>query len=1046
MARHTIPRVIDDHLLSPMSVNASITPIQVGSKTWYSWLNEPAPRSFAFSSPQGTLTARREERHRTWYWYAYRSRGGHLHKVYLGKSEELTLARLHEAAALLSADSATSPRPTDTLSSPQPPTTPAHSSAISLPSLHLLTTKISVPPLRLNVVTRTRLTERLNAAMKSPLALIVAPAGWGKTTLLSAWHAGVSLNDWSLAWVSLDTGDNNPIRFWTYVLAALNTLHPGVGETPLALMYASSSPPIEDVLTSLLNALIQLPTETVLVLDDYHLIEAEVIHDALMYLVEHLPPNMHLVIASRSEPLLPLARLRARGALTELRADNLRFTSGETTAFLTEVMGLPLSAEEVAALEAHTEGWIAGLHLAALSMQGRDDLADFIAAFTGSHRYVVDYLVEEVLLRQPEEVQDFLMQTCLLDRLSGPLCDAVRERENSQALLELVERTNLFLVPLDDERQWYRYHHLFAEVLRTRLKQLQPIVIPELHSRASRWYEQHKLFDEAVTHALAIPDIDRAALLIEHYAQFTNFPSQFQILLGWLNRLPDALVRTHPYLCIMHAITFMLTHQLEKSSDRLQDAERCLEVEMPAEQRRTIVGQLAAFRSQLARLLGDYEWCVPLAQQALELLPETKEMSLTLMLRASALGTAANAYLVDGDMTPATEHFVETTLASVRALGNLPTTIRSISNLARLQLLQGRLRQATVTIEQAAQLARGHGGLQALINGADYYFILGDLLREWNQLDRAEQQLEQGMGLVKETATADAEMITRGYMTLARLQQARRQSTRVRETLDAFTMVSRQRGYAPYLAAQGIAMRAQIELAQGNLAAAIHWADTSGLSVKDELSYPRERQYLALARVRIAQGRAHPTGSFLSEALALLARLLKDAELKMRLSSLLEILLLHALALDAQGNHSESLAAISRALTLAEPEGYIRLFIDEGAPVKALLRQVDAHGITPGYVATLLEASGEQKLADSHLNTLRSNELKEPLTQREYEVLQLLMDGASNREIAQQLVLSVNTVKKHVYNICGKLGVQSRTQAIAKTRALNLLTGLGETM
>jgi LuxR family maltose regulon positive regulatory protein len=847
------------------------------------------------------------------------------------------------------------------------------------------------------------------------------------------------LSAWPLAWVSLDTGDNDPIRFWTYVLAALHTVHPGVGETALAQMYASSSPPIEDVLTTLLNALSQLPTETILVLDDYHLIEIQPIHDALFYFVEHLPANVHLVIASRSDPLLPLARLRARGALIELRADHLRFTPEETTAYLTEVMGLTLSAEEVAALEEHTEGWIAGLHLAALSMQGRDDVAGFIAAFTGSHRYVVDYLIEEVLLRQPEEVQEFLMQTCLLDRLSGPLCDAVRERDDSQGLLKLVERANLFLVPLDDERQWYRYHHLFAEVLRIRLKQLQPNMIPEFHSRASRWYEQHKLFDEAVSHALAIPDSERAALLIEQYAQFTNFPSQFHILLGWLNRLPDTLVRTHPSLCLMHAITLMLTHQLEKSTDRLQDVERCLEVEMPAEQRRTIVGQLTAFRSQLARLVGDYERCVPLAQQAIEQLPETKEMSLTLMLYASALGTAANAYLVDGDMTPAAERFVERTGVSVRALGNLPTTMRSISNLARMQLLQGRLRQAAITTEQAAQLAAGRGGLDSLINGADYYFILGDLLLEWNQLDSAEQQLVHGMGLVKETATADAEMITRGYMALARLQQARRQNTLVRETLDAFAQVSHQRGYAPALVAHGIAMQVQVELAQGNLAFAIHWAETRGLSIRDVLRYPHEREYLTLARVRIAQGQKQPSGHFLSEALKLLERLLEDAETKMRMRSVLEVLLLRALALQAQEDHSGAIAELGRALTLAEPEGYIRIFVDEGVPMVTLLRLAHQQNMSLPYVETLLKASGKLITEDLYLSSPNSNLLVEPLTTREREVLRLLMDGASNREIAQHLVLSVNTVKKHVLNLCGKLGVQSRTQAVALTRTLNLL-------
>jgi LuxR family maltose regulon positive regulatory protein len=1039
MARHAIPRLIDNHLLPPESADASFPPIQVGSEAWYAWLSQPAPLSFAFSSPQGTLTARREERHGTWYWYAYRSQSGRLHKAYLGKSEELTLPRLHEAATMLSAEGATSPRPSDTLSSPQPPTAPAHSSGSSMPSLRLLTTKMSIPPARLNMVTRPRLTQWMNAAIRGALTLIVAPAGWGKTTLLSAWHTDASRGAWPLAWVSFDEGDNDPSRFWTYVISALNTLHPGVGETPLALMYASSSPPIEDVLSSLLNALIQLPTETVLVLDDYHLIEAEPIHNALTYLVEHLPPKVHLVIASRSDPLLPLARLRARGALTELRVANLRFTADETTAFLTEVMGLALSAEQVTALEARTEGWIAGLHLAALSLQGRDDVASFIASFTGSHRYVVDYLVEEVLSRQPEAVQDFLLQTCLLDRLSGPLCDAVRRREDSQRLLEHVERSNLFLVALDEERQWYRYHHLFAEVLRSRLQQQQPVLVPELHRRASGWYEHHQLFDGAVTHALAIPDVEHAARLIEQYAQFTNFPSQFQTLLGWLNRLPDALVRTQPSLCLMHAITLMLTHQLEKSSARLQDAERCLQETIPAEQRRTILGQVAAFRSQLARLVGDYERCVPLAHQALELLPETKQMSLTLMLHASALGTAANAYLVDGDMTPVAERFVETTVASVRALGNLPTTMRSISNLARLQLLQGRLRQAAVTIEQAAQLASEHGGLQALINGADYYFVLGDVWREWNRLDRAEQHLVKGMGLVKETATADAEMITRGYLALARLQQARGESNQALATLDAFTQVADQRGFAPTLLAHGAAVRAQVELGQGNLGAAIHWAETHGLSEVSDLSYPREQEYLTLVRVRIAQAREHPTGPFLSQALVLLERLLEDAEPKARMSGVIEILILRALALHTLGDSTGALTVLGRALALAKPQGYIRLFLEEGAPMTVLLRQAYTQKIMPEYTAALLEASGEHGTMIPLLHTTQQSPLIEPLTRRERAVLGLLIDGASNREIAEHLVLSVNTVKKHVFHICSKLNVQSRAQVVARARTLNLL-------
>ncbi len=962
MARHAIPRVLNDHLIPPDGANQSFPATQVGSEAWYAWLNEPETHSFAFHSPQGTLTARREHRHSTWYWYAYRSQKGHLHKIYLGKSEELTLVRLHAAATLLSAESATSPRPHGALPPLQPAAATPLSSATSLLSHHLLTTKISVPPARPNRVIRLRLTQQMNAALRSTLTLIVAPAGWDKTTLLNAWYAEHSRSAWPLAWVSLDASDNDSLRFWTYVISALNSLHPGVGETPLALLYASSPPPIEAVLTPLLNALIQLPTDTVLVLDDFHHIEARPIHDALGFLVERLPPKLHLVIASRSDPLLPLARLRAQGALTELRAPDLRFTVEETAAFLVEVMGLPLSTEQVAALQARTEGWITGLQLAALSLQGCDDVAGFIEAFTGSHRYVVDYLVEEVLLQQPEEVQDFLVQTCILDRLSGPLCDAVRGRDDSQARLAQIERSNLFLVALDEERQWYRYHHLFAEVLRSRLQQQQPTMVAELHRRTSRWYEQHELFDEAVAHALAVPDVEHAARLIEEYARFTNFPSQFQVLLGWLNRLPDAFVRTRPTLCILHAITLVFAHQLEKASARVQDAERGLHEELPAQQRRTLLSLIAAFRGYQARFLGDYERGVPLGQQALELMQETQMISpLMFMFRLGTFMAAASAYLVDGDVTPATERQVEAAVASARALGNLPAIMKSISNLARFQLLQGRLLQAAVTIERATQLVPQPAGLQTLVHGADYYFLIGDLLGEWNQLRSAEQHLAQGLDLVWRALTTDADMIMRGYLALARLQQAvYGQGPRVRETLEAFAQLAQQRGFAPALLAHEAAVRAQVALAQGNLVAAIRWAEGSGLSTTGALSYPRERAYLMLARVRIAQGQELPMTSFLPEALALLERLLADAEPKARMRSVLEILLLRALALQAQGKQEQALRTLGRVLASAEPEGYIRLFLDEGAPMLILLRQAFARQIIPGYVVTLLEAAGQQ--------------------------------------------------------------------------------------
>jgi len=1039
MVRHSIPRVIDDHLLPPDSADQSSPALQVGSEAWYAWLDEPGTHSFTFHSPQGTLTARREHRRGTWYWYAYHSREGHLHKIYLGKSEELTLVRLHAAATVLSAEKATRPQLHGTIPPLHPAATTPLSSTISLPSHHLLKTKISVPPARSNIVARPRLMQRMSAAMRGTLTLFVAPAGWGNTTLLHAWHAEASRSPWPLAWVSLDASDNDSLRFWTYVISALNTLHPSVGEIPLALLYASSPPPIEAVLAPLLNALTELPTDTVLVLDDFHHIEAQPIHDALGYLVERLPPKVHLILASRGDPLLPLARLRVQGTLTELRAPDLRFTFEETAAFLVEVMGLPLSIEQVAALQARTEGWIT-LHLAALSLQDRDDVAGFIEAFTGSHRYVVDYLVEEVLARQPADVQDFLVKTCILVRLCGPLCDAVRGQDDSQAYLAHLERSNLFLVALDDERQWYRYHHLFAEALRSRLQQSQPALVAELHRRASHWYEHHLLFDEAVAHALAVPEVEHAARLIEEYARLTNFPSQFQVLLGWLNRLPDAFVRTQPTLCIMHAITLVLTQHLERASVRVQDAERCLYEEMPAQQRRTLLSMITAFRGYQARLLGDYEQGVPLGHQALELMPETEATSpFTVIFRLGTFMTAASAYLVDGDVTPTTEHLVSAAVTSARALGNLPAIMKSISNLARLQLLQGRLRQAAVTMEQATQLVPQPAGLHTLLHGADYYFILGELLREWNQLEQAEQHLVQGMELVRGALTTDAEMITRGYLAFARLLQACGQSNRALQALDAFAQMAQQRSFAPALVARGAAVRAQVALAQGDLAAAIGWAETSGLSTTDALNYPREREYLTLTRIHIAQGRAQPTGPFLSEALTLLERLLEDAEPRARMSSVIEILLLRALALQAQGKQEEALRSLGRALAVAEPEGYIRLFLDEGTPTLVLLRQAYAHKIAQGYVAVLLKAAGEQLSIGPPLQSTQHSLLVELLTEREREVLRLLVDGASNREIADHLVLSVNTVKKHIFNICSKLNVQGRTHAIAKVRTMNIL-------
>jgi LuxR family transcriptional regulator, maltose regulon positive regulatory protein len=898
------------------------------------------------------------------------------------------------------------------------------------PLHHLLISKLQIPRLRTRLVTRSHLTQRLQQGMEQAVTLISAPAGFGKTTLLAQWIAAPGL---PVAYLSLEPEDNDPVRFLSYLIAAVQRVDAHLGATALARLGTPQPPPPETVMALLSNDLMRSTTgEFALVLDDYHVITAEPIHRALTSLVEHLPPQMHLLIATRADPPLPLARLRARGQLTELRAAELRFGAAEASAFLEEVMGLHLAQEDVTTLQTRTEGWIAGLQLAALSLQGRANASDVLSAFSGSHRFVLDYLSEEVLSRQPAAVQTFLLSTSVLSRLSGSLCDTVTGHGGSQAMLEALEQANLFVAALDDERGWYRYHPLFADLLRSRLHQTMPALVPDLHRRASSWYEQQDLIVEAVHHALLSPEVESSIRLIEQHTHSLALRGQVQTALHWLHAFPDGLVRTHPHLCFSYALLLMFSGQLAEALLRLQDAEQSASDITLADEAQALLHQVAIVRAYILFLQGHLATSVALAEQVLERLSETPVQG-----REAASVIVAHRFLVSGDVRRVEELRVAQLASSLGASSDVFAMevlvhLTSILLQARMLRLQGRLRQAAAIYEQMRQV---QGGQERSLIHPGYCFGLGELCYEWNDLDAAERLLEQGMEVLGGPLTLTADSIAQGYATLACLHQARNKPTLALALVEAFARLSDARQFAPAPLAFARAVRAQLELMGGHLAAAVRWTEASGLEASGDLAYPREREYLTFARVRIAQGREEPAGPFLSEALRLLERMREDAEAKARMGSTLEILILQALAFSAQGKGTEALTVIERALTQAEPEGYIRLFVDEGEPMVALLRQAYAHGIAPGYVAILLSAAGAPALAAPS----PAGSLLEPLTERELDVLRLLVAGLSNAAMARELIITVGTVKSHVNHIYGKLGVQSRSQAIARAHTLHLL-------
>ncbi|MBK8904454.1 MAG: tetratricopeptide repeat protein [Anaerolineaceae bacterium] len=901
-------------------------------------------------------------------------------------------------------------------------------------SADLLQTKLFVPRLRPSLVPRPHLIAKLNQGLHRKLTLISAPAGFGKTTLVSEWIAG---GERPFAWLSLDERDGDRTRFLTYFVAALQTVASDVGQRLLEALQNPQLPPIESLLTTLLNEIAASPVEFALVLDDYHVLESPPVDQALTFMLEHLPPQLHLIITTREDPPLLLPRLRVRGLLTELRAADLRFTTAETAVFLQKVTGIELTPADVAALEKRTEGWIAGLQLAALSVQGRDDVHGFITTFAGDNRYVVDYLVEEVLQRQPPQVRQFLLQTSILDRLCGDLCTAVTHQEASGDLLKTLERSNLFVIPLDDRRHWYRYHHLFADVLQAHAEKEQPVALNELHLRASRWYEAHNLLPDAVRHALAASDFARVADLAERAWPAMDHNRESHTWLGWVNKLPEAMRHNRPVLGANIAWALLDRGELETAESHLQAVEQWLaQAEQAPEtfpayadaaQYAALPVTVAAARTYLALALGDLPATQKYARQALHLIPEEDHHR-----RGTPAALLGLATWASGDLTTAYSSFNEA-MASYQKAGNTLYAITGAFILADIRLVQGRLREAVAIYERALNSAEEAGGA-ALRGTADLYTGLSELCLEQNDLEAAQTYLQQSKTLGEETALPRWRY--RYCLAQARLRAA---AGAVDEALHALDEAEQHyvRGPVPDLRTPA-ACRARLWAKQGRLSEAQHWAASQGLSVDDDLTYLREFDHITLARIFLAQGKQTGGERPRHEALTLLNRLLTAAEAGGRTGSVLEILVQQALAHEAQGHVAAALESLARALALAEPEGYVRIFVDEGQSMATLLKKIKAKvsGLQ-AYVSKLLAAFAGQSTGGAAASS--EQPLVEPLSDRELEVLQLVAQGLTNRQIAERLYLALSTVKGHNRVIYGKLNVSRRTEAVARARELGIL-------
>lgn len=874
---------------------------------------------------------------------------------------------------------------------------------------------------------RSRLINRLNEGISQKLTLLSAPAGFGKTMLLSEWVADCGR---PVAWVSLDETDGDSFRFWAYVIAALQTIRPNVGEGALVYFQSPQPQPADVYLTALINDIAEKMPPFVMVLDDFHTIMSQPINETLEFFIEHMPPQVHLVISGRADPPLSFARLRAQNQLSELRAMDLRFTLEETAAFLNEVMKLKLSNEEIAILAGRTEGWVASLQMAGISIKGHENTPDFVSRFSGSHSYILDYLTDEVLSHLDENIRSFLLQTSILKRMTSALCNTVTGCEESEAIIKHLETANLFVEPLDKERHWYRYHQLFADLLSAQLAREYPDQESNLHKKASSWFEHEGLTEEAIYHALAADDVNKAADLIEKVVASFIERSEISTVLTLLNRLPKEVIIRRSWLCIGNAWALLLGGQLDKVEGFTQAAEMSIEEttelsgETASEYSSIIKGHSLAIRAYVSSARGDISRSIELSLEAAKVLPPNE----TSARSANALNLY-HAFLMTGDIVNASEYAKEAyEIAS--AGSNLYVALQSICASGFIQMEQGHLQQAEEIFHRAITMGQEWGGGHPLPTTATAYNGLGHLHYEWNHLDTALRFVEQGIEL-SESASLWYSSKYPCHATLAKIKQAQGENDAALEATEKL-MTKYPPGTVPGIHAAS--WKGRLFLARNDIASLRQWVsayealwDTSGIP-----DYLNEMPFLILCRARLTLGEV-------GQIPELLGHSCERAEAQGRTNNLIEIMTIRALALTAVGNNVDAIASLQKALSLAEPQGYVRTFVDMGPAMQQLLRQVIRGNVLRDYIHHLLDAFPSLSFRPVATVSQPETGFSENLNQREREILRLMAAGLSNPKIAERLYISLNTVKWYTRGLYSKLGVTGRTQAVNLARDLNLL-------